>query len=138
LVAACAAVVVLVLAHEGLWPYFLQQTLGLALETRIVLAVASLLPIGLSMGMPYPLGLRAVAHANPDGMPWVWAVNAAASVLGSVLAFALAMVVGFQIVLLAGAFCYVGALCCAETLRPRQPALSATQAEAALEVQLTA
>jgi hypothetical protein len=138
LAVACALVALLVLAHECLWPYFLQQTLGLALATRIALAVAALLPIGLSMGMPYPLGLRVVAHGNPDGMPWVWAVNAAASVLGSVLAFALAMVAGFTIVLLAGAFCYVGALCCAGMLRPCRQASPATSEEAVLEVQLTA
>jgi hypothetical protein len=138
LVASCAAVVLLVVAHEWLWPYFLHQTLGLALHWRIVLAVASLLPIGLSMGMPYPLGLRAVADVNPDGVPWVWAVNAAASVLGSVLAFALAMAVGFRIVLLIGAFCYLGALCCTWALVRRQQAVAVTGDEAALEAQLTA
>jgi hypothetical protein len=107
-------------------------------QTRIMLAVVSLLPIGLSMGMPYPLGLRAAASLDPDGMPWAGAVNGAASVLGSVLAFALAMLVGFQIVLAAGAFCYLGALCCAWTLVPRQQAATVTGKEATLEAQLTA
>src|SRR5262249_34986793 len=76
----------------------------------IALAVLSLLPIGICMGMPYPLGLRAIASENDEGLAWVWAVNAAASVLGSIVAFALAMVVGFRIVLLLGATCYLGAI----------------------------
>jgi SAM-dependent methyltransferase len=109
-IVACGATLLLIVAHEGLWPFFLSRTLGMPLPARVALAALSLLPIGLSMGMPYPLGLRAVSGKHPDGLPWVWAVNAAASVLGSILAFALAMAVGFRVVLLLGGLCYAGAL----------------------------
>jgi hypothetical protein len=109
-IVACGATLLLIVAHEGLWPLFLSRTLGMPLPARVALAALSLLPIGLSMGMPYPLGLRAVSGKHPDGLPWVWAVNAAASVLGSILAFALAMAFGFRVVLLLGGLCYAGAL----------------------------
>jgi hypothetical protein len=85
---------------------------------RIVLAVAYLFPMGVCMGMPYPLGLRAISTHQPAGIPWVWAVNAAASVLGSILAFALAMVIGFRSVLLIGGLRYAGALVSSLALRP--------------------
>jgi hypothetical protein len=104
---ACLAVAVLIVALEVAWPAFLAGTLGLPLTTRIALSVLVLMPIGLAMGMPYPLGLQAVSASQPAGLPWVWAVNGAASVLGSILAFALAMVVGFHIVLLLGSACYI-------------------------------
>ncbi|HEV3445878.1 MAG TPA: hypothetical protein VG099_14650 [Gemmataceae bacterium] len=107
---ACGGALVVVLAQEVLWPWFLQRTLGLGLEARMGLAVTFLLPVGLLLGMPYPLGLRAVSAKHADGLPWVWAVNGAASVLGSIAAFALAMVLGFHIVLLVGGLCYLGAL----------------------------
>jgi spermidine synthase len=107
---ACGGALAVVLAQELFWPWFLQRTLGLGLEARIGLAVAFLLPVGLLLGMPYPLGLRAVSAKYPDGLPWVWAVNGAASVLGSIAAFALAMALGFHIVLLVGGLCYLGAL----------------------------
>jgi hypothetical protein len=129
--AACAAVVLLVAAHELLWPVFLNRTLGLPLATRIALTVAFLAPIGLAMGIPYPLGLRAVSAEHSDGLPWVWAVNAAASVLGSILAFAVALAVGFQIVLLCGGACYAAALVSAWALVPARPEGSAVEAQAA-------
>jgi hypothetical protein len=66
--------------------------------------------MGIAMGVPYPLALRAVAVGRPDAVPWAWAVNAAASVVGSILAFALAMAAGFSTVLVVGTLCYAGAL----------------------------
>jgi hypothetical protein len=94
---------------------FLNQTLGMSLSSRIALAVVSLMPVGICMGMPYPLALRAISAQNREAVPWVWAINAAASVLGSILAFSLAMAVGFRLVLLAGAACYF----CALMMAPR-------------------
>jgi spermidine synthase len=120
-IAACGATLLLIVAHVSLWPHFLSWTLGMPLTARIALAVVSLLPIGVSMGMPYPLGLRAVSGKNPDGLPWIWAVNAAASVLGSILAFALAMALGFRVVLLIGGACYAAALVSVWALLPAQP-----------------
>jgi hypothetical protein len=110
MIAACGTTLLLILAYDSVWPFLLSLTLGMPLTARILLAVFSLLPIGVGMGMPYPLGLRAISGRHPDGLPWVWAVNAAASVLGSILAFALAMTLGFSVVLLLGGLCYVSAL----------------------------
>jgi spermidine synthase len=110
MIAACVATLLAIVVYDSLWPFLLSRMLGMPLTARIAMAVCSLLPIGVCMGMPYPLGLRAVSGKHPDGLPWVWAVNAAASVLGSILAFALAMVLGFAIVLWLGALCYAAAL----------------------------
>jgi hypothetical protein len=120
-ITACAATLLLIVAFDGFWPIFLSQTLGLPLTARIAMAVLALLPIGVAMGMPYPLGLRAVSGKHPEGLPWVWAVNAAASVLGSILAFALAMALGFRIVLLLGGLCYAASLVSVWALIPAQP-----------------
>jgi hypothetical protein len=117
-IATCAAALLLIVAYDALWPVMVSQTLGMPLTARIAIAVLSLLPIGLVMGMPYPLGLRAVSSQRPDGLPWIWAVNAAASVLGSILAFALAMALGFRMVFLLGGLCYAAALVSAWALTP--------------------
>ena len=118
LIAACGGVLLLIVAYDTVWPFFLSWTLGMPLAARIALTVLSLLPIGVGMGMPYPLGLRVISAKHADGLPWVWAVNAAASVLGSILAFALAMAVGFRVVLLLGGLCYAAALVSAWVLLP--------------------
>ena len=107
---ACLAALVLIVLHEIVWPVFLENSLGLSRSLRIALTICSLAPMGIAMGMPYPLGLRASAATAPARVPWVWAVNAGASVLGSILAFALAMASGFRIVLLIGGLCYAAAL----------------------------
>ncbi|MEK6237622.1 MAG: hypothetical protein N2C14_23185, partial [Planctomycetales bacterium] len=74
LLVACGAVVVLAFIHHLTWRPFLDATLGLPLATRIGLTVLSLAPFGIAMGMPYPLGMRAVSGTHPEGLPWVWAV----------------------------------------------------------------
>lgn len=123
LTASCLAVMLVVVAFEALWPVFVNHTLGLPLSARIALAVASLLPVGICMGIPYPLALRAISAENSEAVPWVWAINAAASVLGSILAFSLAMAVGFRMVIIIGASCYVGAALIVPWLvaRPARP-----------------
>ncbi|MBI3268304.1 MAG: hypothetical protein HYZ53_04725 [Planctomycetes bacterium] len=124
---ACGLAMALLAAHELTWRAFLNATLGLPLAARIGLTVLALFPLGFALGMPYPLGLRAVATARPDALPWLWAVNAAASVLGTILAFVLALAAGFRSVLVLGGLCYAVALAAAR----RVPAGTAQQARVA-------
>ena len=65
------------------------------------------------MGMPFPAGLRALAAnrgKNGDSIEWAWAMNAASSVLGSVLAIVMAIQFGLNVTLICGAFSYLLAL----------------------------
>jgi len=117
LVVTCAGVLACLLIHEACWVTFLNSTLGAPRGLRIVLAVLSLLPVGICIGMPYPLGLRAISAMNPAGLPWVWAVNASASVVGSIAAFAIAMAAGSRVVLVLSGLCYVGAIFSSRALR---------------------
>jgi len=79
--------------------------------------------------MPFPTGLRALAGGGPNEPPaaddssgnlveWAWAMNAASSVLGSVLAIIIAIQLGLNITLATGAAAYVVALLLTTTLRP--------------------
>jgi hypothetical protein len=72
--------------------------------------VLALAPLGLALGMPMPTGIRLLDARAPALIPWAWGVNGAASVLGSVGAMALAMVVGFDHALLVGAGLYLAGL----------------------------
>ena len=62
------------------------------------------------MGMPFPSGLRALAPAKHGAVEWAWAMNAASSVLGSVLAVVIAIQFGLTATLACGAAAYVGAM----------------------------
>jgi hypothetical protein len=74
---------------------------------RIAMVVLTLLPLALLMGMPFPLGLRALSPAGERQIALAWGVNGVTTVFGSVGAIALAMVLGFTSVLIASALIYL-------------------------------
>ena len=73
---------------------------------------------GVSMGFPFPLGLRRMARSE-GAVAWAWAANGVASVLGASAAILLAMEFGGRGVLLAGSACYLVAGVLAEGHLPR-------------------
>jgi hypothetical protein len=83
---------------------------GLDHPYRIGLTVALLAPLGFTMGMPMPTGIRLLAARRPSLVPWAWGVNGAASVLGSAAALALALTLGFNAALAVGGALYLIAL----------------------------
>ena len=80
--------------------------LGLPLAARVVVAIASIAPIGFLMGVPFPVGVRAVEATRPGLVPWVWGVNGYAAVVGSILAALIALERGHSDVMFFAAVCY--------------------------------
>lgn len=76
---------------------------------RIGVAVVVLTPLGLLMGMAFPLGLRVAALRNAGLTPWLWGINGAASVCASVLVVAVSLTFGISTAFGAGVVCYLGA-----------------------------
>ncbi len=100
-------------------PRLLETFVGLPFVAKLLISAALLVPLGLAMGMPFPSGLRALSHsAATDGrespkhgtVEWAWAMNAASSVLGSVLAMVIAIQFGLNVTLACGAVAYLFAL----------------------------
>jgi len=87
-------------------PVLMRACLGLALPLRVLVAVLMLTPLGLLMGMPFPLGLRHAGIHVPAAIPWAWGLNAVAGVIGSVAAIMLATSQGFSRVLVLAAVIY--------------------------------
>src|SRR5208282_4548093 len=86
-------------------PHWLTAWVGLGFYYRVLISALLLAPLGFVMGMPFPTGLRALAvgpvvelsgalAATDNAVEWAWAMNAAASVLGSVLAIMIAIQFG--------------------------------------------
>ena len=94
------------LGYSGL----LETFIGLDIVYRIGLAVLLVCPLGLLMGMPFPMGITAVHDREPRIVPWAWGVNGTLSVLGSVLAAVLSISFGFSVALLVGQLAYLVAL----------------------------
>jgi SAM-dependent methyltransferase len=81
--------------------------LGLSTPLRILFAVVAMTPLGLLLGMAFPLGIRALSHRDPGVVPWAFAVNACFTVLGSAGAVVLALLFGFAATFLAAAGVYL-------------------------------
>jgi hypothetical protein len=77
---------------------------------KLLASVALIAPAAFLMGMPFPTGLRRLERRHAPSVRWAWSLNAAASVMGSVAAVALAIYLGLRETLLAGGGMYLGAL----------------------------
>jgi predicted membrane-bound spermidine synthase len=101
--------VVLQITALGL-PLIFGAALGLDLWLRILIAVIVLAPLGILLGMPFPLGLRIVSGEASALVSWAWGVNGFFTVIGTVSTLIFGMAFGFKVVLLVGAAGYVLAL----------------------------
>jgi hypothetical protein len=73
-------------------------------------AAASLLivvPIGMLLGLPFPAAMAAAKGLREEAIPWMWAVNGAASVMGSLVAVVCAMTIGSLWIPVAASLCYL-------------------------------
>ena len=128
------AIVAALLAYVGVLHRLLGSLVGLPFLVKLLVSAVLLIPVGLAMGMPFPTGLRWLAGdkveaedatiAPADGaasqsnvIEWAWAMNAASSVLGSVLAIVIAIQVGLNLTLTCGACAYLLALFLTVTFR---------------------
>ncbi|PYV50374.1 MAG: hypothetical protein DMG92_07960 [Acidobacteria bacterium] len=94
-------------------PFILNRLVGAPFPSKLVISALLLAPLGFAMGMPFPAGLRALAAshaASGNPIEWAWAMNAASSVLGSVLAIIIAIQFGLNVTLICGATAYLLAL----------------------------
>jgi spermidine synthase len=117
-------IVAVLLANVFFLPSRLAALVGLGFGLRLLVSGVLLIPLGFVMGMPFPTGLRALANvpriripgaesdaeASDSAVEWAWAMNASASVLGSVLAMVVAIQFGLNVTLACGAAAYLFAL----------------------------
>jgi hypothetical protein len=83
---------------------------GWPLPFKALVVACLIAPAGFLMGIPFPTGLTRLERQFPQAVRWAWALNAAASVLGSVAAICLAIYIGLRATVLIGALLYLGAL----------------------------
>jgi hypothetical protein len=68
--------------------------------------LALIAPLALCMGVPFPTGVMRLANSAQGAIPWAWAINGCASVVGAVLATLLAIHLGFAMVILMAILLY--------------------------------
>jgi len=125
-------IIAIILLYVFILPGLLNAFVGIPLAVKFLISGLLLVPLGFAMGMPFPTGLRALAGSPVPEFPaneiteikqnaveWAWAMNAASSVLGSVLAMVIAIQFGLNITLACGAVAYLLALMLTKTVNPR-------------------
>jgi hypothetical protein len=80
--------------------------IGHELPVRALVAGAMIAPVALLLGMPFAHGVKLLEAQNPHFVPWAWAVNGSATVVGSVATVIVSMNFGFNAVLLGAAGIY--------------------------------
>jgi hypothetical protein len=112
-------IVIALLVYVFALPPLLGALIGLPFFFKLVTSTLLLVPLGFAMGMPFPSGLRSLSgHTETNqgdsskrgAVEWAWAMNAASSVLGSVLAMVIAILFGLNVTLACGAVAYVIAM----------------------------
>jgi hypothetical protein len=96
----------LILFQGFVGPLLLQWTQAWSLTLRIGTTVGLLAPLGFLMGMPFPLGWKWAARDASAATPWLWGINGALSVVGSVLAALVSIQFGFRVTMLLGLLAY--------------------------------
>ena len=106
LIAVAAAVSVLAFVAAPISEF----GVGWPLLAKIVVTVCLIAPAAFLMGIPFPTGLIRLEARFSQAVRWAWALNAAASVLGSAAAVFLAIHIGLRSTVLVGAALYLCAL----------------------------
>ncbi|MBN2715733.1 MAG: hypothetical protein JXX14_07745 [Deltaproteobacteria bacterium] len=91
------AVFVLASLQAWVFPPLLHKTaLGLPMFARLSITFLLLAPLGLVMGMPFPLAMRIIPGSAAGLIPWAWALNGWMSVVASVISILVSRTVGYS------------------------------------------
>jgi len=108
---AVIAMGVLTLLYLAILPSLFQALIHLPDAAKIIISVALIAPLATCMGVPFPTAMTRLADTAEEAIPWAWAINGFASVVGAVLATLLAIHLGFAAVILLAVLIY--AVACA-------------------------
>jgi hypothetical protein len=118
-----ATTLVLVVLEVFVLAWVRDAMLGTSLALRIAATLALQFPLGFALGMYFPAGLELLRRADPQLVPWAWAVNGVASVAATVLAVILGIQLGFtRVAVIAAGIYAIGTLSLVSSLPPDRPA----------------
>ena len=92
-------VMILVLggALVAAYPALANLALELPIVGRILAAAAMMFPVAFFLGMPFPLGILAIANKPRPVVAWAWGMNGLFTVVGGFLSMLISMAYGFNV-----------------------------------------
>lgn len=109
--------VVLISIYTVLQPFIMAKMIEHEMHLRILALLATIIPMGFFMGLPFPMGISLLGQEKETLIPWAWAVNACLSVTAPLLSIMLALVSGFHFVLWMSVLAYLVAFAALMKLR---------------------
>lgn len=94
--------VFIIFSHAYIFDFFLTSKTAI----RILAAVVMIVPIGLFMGMPFPLGILSIKKQPAGAIAWAWGLNGLFTVIGGLLSVILSIFLGFKATILIALFIY--------------------------------
>jgi len=93
-------------------PVIFNQLLAHSLTIRVMVSIITIFPLGFFLGIPFPTALQMLDRDDlKKYIPWMYGVNGIMTVLGSVLAVIISMILGFTVSFYVGLVFY--AIVCA-------------------------
>ncbi len=91
---------------------------NVSFPVRVMVIVTIIAPLAFLMGMPFPLALKNLAEKADRLVPWAWAINGCASVIGATFATLFAIHFGFICLILLAVVLYTIAYWVFPTIQP--------------------
>ncbi|MCW5791668.1 MAG: hypothetical protein KIT72_14720 [Polyangiaceae bacterium] len=96
--------------YVGLWlllgDRLVATFIGHVTAVRVIVAGLATLPIAVLLGVPFAFGISSMQRESRSLVPWAWAVNGSATVVGSIATVVLSMSLGFNAVMVCAACIY--------------------------------
>ena len=100
------SLVVLLIIYIYLLPPVFNVFLGMQGMVRFLIAVILIIPLGMLMGIAFPMGIRLLENDGHAMIPWVWGINGACSVMGSIMAWGVSLNFGYNMTIWTAAAIY--------------------------------
>ncbi len=107
LVAPLTLLVGFLLVFDAATPVVIQHIASATSAVRIATAVVLLAPLGLMMGTPFAIGMRAAGRREGAPTAFFWGINGALSICGSVFGLAIALCWGISTAYRVGLLSYL-------------------------------
>jgi spermidine synthase len=115
------AVIAIGLALVALYPAIAHLALALPLGGRVVVSGLMIFPLGFFLGMPFPLGILAIAHQPRGAIAWAWGMNGLFTVIGGLASVIIGLELGFNFAVMIALVLYACAFAVFRKMRDTVP-----------------
>jgi spermidine synthase len=111
-----------------IYPWAAHLALSLDLSTRILVSFLLIFPLGFFLGMPFPIGVLAIADKPRGAVAWAWGMNGLFTVVGGLGSVLLSLFFGFNTAIYVALALYALALLIYRPMRDSNVALKSSAA----------